>query len=808
METRQSRSMPSAHIPTQRNGPPAPRPPRWRTVLRHDLPASFVVFLVAIPLSLGIAAASGAPLMAGIIAAVIGGIVAGSLGGAPLQISGPAAGLTVIVAELVIRHGWAATTVMVSLAGLVQIVLGLTRVGRTALVLSPAVVHGMLAGIGIVIALSQLHVVLGGAPQHSAWANLRELPAQLVGYHDAAVLVGVVTIAVLLGWSRLVRVPYLPGPLVAVALATGMATGMDLDLARVALPDDPLSVLAAPHWPDVSIGALASGVLLLALVASVESLLSAVALDKLHDGPRARLDRELIAQGVANTASGALGGLPVTGVIVRSSTNVAAGARSRASGILHGVWLALAVLLLAGVLERIPMAALAGVLVIVGLRLVSVAHIRTFVRHREFAAYAITVAGVVFLDLVTGVLIGMAVTLLSALYRLTHWRIEVEPRGEQEWLVRITGTLLFLGVGRLTHQLRRLPPGQRVQLELHLDFLDHAAFEVMRDWRDEYERGGGRVRVEEVHDTWFDRAVRDRLGVRKSLPDLLPRWFAPWSQWQGTTPTDPPGPTPAVRTEREPEAVAPGAQPATRTGHEPVPAGSGGTDGAAASLLVGVREFQRRVAPHVRPYLVELARDGQRPRELFITCADSRMVPNLVTASGPGDLFCLRNIGNIVPRHGAPGDDSVGAAIEYATDVLGVATITVCGHSDCGAMRALLGDDVGSQTHLASWLRHARPLPVGRVPTVVPADDERVRAAGERAGELDGAEPGGAELPPVERQALVNVVQQLENLRTYPSVRRRLHSGQLALVGMYFDLHEARMYLVDDGSSTPRPVPG
>lgn len=771
VDTGQSPSAAPTPVP---DPPPSNRATRFRrTLLRHDLPASFVVFLVAVPLSLGIAAASGAPLLAGIIAAVVGGIVVGALGGAPLLVSGPAAGLSVIVADLVLRHGWMATAAMVTLAGLVQIVLGLSRFGRAALMLSPAVVHGMLAGIGIVIALSQLHVVLGGAPQRSVWENLRELPAQLVGYHDAAVLVGVVTVAVLLVWPRLVRVSYLPAPLVAIAVATAMATGLGLDLTRVALPDDPLSYLTLPRWPDAPLTDVLSGVFLLAVVASVESLLSAVAVDRLHDGPRARLDRELIAQGVANSASGALGGLPVTGVIVRSSANVEAGARTRASAILHGLWIAIFALLLASVLELIPMSALAGVLVIVGLRLISVAHVRDLMRHREFPAYAVTVAGVVFLDLVTGVLLGMAVALVSALYRLTHWRIDVDRRGADDWLVQITGTLLFLGAGRLNQELRRLPPGARVHLELRLDFLDHAAFGVIQQWRAGYERNGGQVRVEESLNGWFDRAVRDRLGNRKSLPERLPRWLAPWSHWQAGAPAP--------------------ARP--ETGH---PAGSSETPATGeigGNMLVGVREFQRRVAPLVRPYLTELARDGQRPDELFITCADSRLVPNLVTASGPGDLFCLRNIGNIVPRHGTPGDHSVGAAIEYATDVLQVSTITVCGHSDCGAMRAVLQGGVARESHLGSWLSHVRLG--GR------RDDRRGPGV---------PPPRDAAGPPhdpaaLERQALANVAQQLANLQTYPSVRRRLDADRLTLVGLYFDLHEARMYLVDAGNGARRPLP-
>ena len=174
--------------------PTSPPSKLWKTILHHDLPASLVVFLIAIPLSLGIAAASGAPLIAGLVAAVIGGVVAGALGGSPLQVSGPAAGLTVVVAGLVTQFGWAATAAITCAAGVLQILLGITRIGRLALSLSPAVVHGMLAGIGVTIAVQQLHVVLGGKAQSSLIDNVIALPAQLVTHHGHSVVVGILTV--------------------------------------------------------------------------------------------------------------------------------------------------------------------------------------------------------------------------------------------------------------------------------------------------------------------------------------------------------------------------------------------------------------------------------------------------------------------------------------------------------------------------------------------------------------------------------------------------------------------------------------
>ncbi|GAA2604045.1 carbonic anhydrase [Paractinoplanes durhamensis] len=680
-------------------------------LLRHDLPASIVVFLIAIPLSLGIAAASGAPLLSGLIAAVVGGIVAGALSGAPLQVSGPAAGLTVIVAGTIATYGLAGTAAIVAVAGLVQIVLGVSRLGRAALALSPAVVHGMLAGIGLVIALSQVHVLLGGDAQSSAWQNLRDLPAQVVGHHGVSALLGVCTIGVLLLWPRLKLLAMVPAALVAVVVVTALAAAIGADVERVDLPDAPLSALILPAWPDAPLWEIGVAVATIALVASVESLLSAVAVDRLHDGPRADLNRELVAQGCANTVSGLLGGLPVTGVIVRSSANVAAGARTRASAILHGVWIAVIVLLLAGLLETIPLAVLAAVLVVVGLRLISLAQIRTYARHRELPTYLVTAAGVVATDLLTGVAAGLACAVLLMLWRLA--RCEIRTEGAT---VTISGSLAFVGSGRVARSLNALPPGQDVTVELHLDYLDHGAFQVIEDWREAYVKSGGTVDVRETHDGWFARASRGRLGAGKSTP----RRFGSWSQWQDLD-----------RQRRN-------------------------------AMAAGIHEFERSVAPLVQPHLAGLARDGQQPEQLFITCADSRLVPNLITTSGPGDLFCVRNIGNVVPPHGGP-DSSIGAAIEYAVGVLGVATITVCGHSGCGAVRAMMAG--GNTGDLGRWLTWS---------------------ANDFAGETDET-----------RCVTDNVTRQLANLRTYPVVREAEEAGRLTLTGMYFDLAEAKMYAVD-----------
>ncbi|WP_374058409.1 bifunctional SulP family inorganic anion transporter/carbonic anhydrase, partial [Marinitenerispora sediminis] len=739
------------------NGPPhrpadapaaRPRSRPTRRSLAGDLGASLVVFLVAMPLSLGIAVASDAPLVAGLVAAVVGGIVAGAIGGSAVQVSGPAAGLTIIVADLVQTYGWRVTCLITVLAGVLQLALGACRVARAALAISPSVIHGMLAGVGVTIALAQAHVLLGGTPHGSALADLARLPDQVAAAHAPSVLVGATTIAVMLAWSRLpalgrLRPRLLPAALVAVVAATAVAAGTGWPVERVALPDSLAEAWSGPALPaPADLHGVALGVVTVALVASVESLLCAIAVDRLHDGRRVRLNRELVGQGAANVASGALGGLPVAGVIVRSTANARAGGRTPLAAILHGVWILAFVGLFAQVVELIPMAALGGLLVLVGVQMVNLAHLRDLRRHRESTVYLVTLAGVVALGLLEGVLVGLGLAVLLALRRLARLSVRTQEHAGR-WHVVVRGSLTFLGVPRMTQALRAIPGRVPVDLDLDVDFMDHAAFEAVHAWRLDHERTGGSVDIDEVHEKWYERTSARTPPTAKTLPPGPVRWWAPW----------------AMRHEVDGDARVSGL------------------------LLAGAREYHESTAARMRSLMSRLA-GGQRPRALFIACADSRVLPNVITASGPGDLFTVRNLGNLVPPYdpaAAPRDDSVGAAVEYAVEVLEVPAIVVCGHSHCAAMRALLEGapgDAGDAAlgHVARWLRHGASA-LARLPGL-PAS----APAAEQAHEL----------------ARLNVVRQLENLLSYPGVRRRHEEGRLELTGMYFDLATAQVHVLDE----------
>ncbi|MFJ9540932.1 SulP family inorganic anion transporter [Streptomyces sp. NPDC101225] len=767
---------------------PPPGPHRRFRIAGADLSASIAVFLIALPLSLGIALATGAPLQAGLVAAAVGGLVAGWIGGCPLQVSGPAAGLTVVTADLIHRYGWRTTCAITVLAGLAQLGLGCLRVARSALAVSPAIVHGMLAGIGVTIAVAQVHIVLGGTPQSSVLANLRALPAQLAHLHPAAVAVSALTLTLLLLWPRIPgrvggALRRIPGALVSVAGATAAATLAGLSLPRVDLPSWSSHALAG--LPEGPVLGLAAAVLSTTLVCSVQSLLGAVAVDKLVAARpglttrvrRANLDRELLGQGAANIVSGALGGLPVAGVAVRSSANVKAGAVSRNSTMLHGVLVVIAALLMVPLLECIPLAALASLVMAVGIQMVSLHHIRTVTRHREVLVYAVTTLGVVLLGVLQGVALGIAVAVAVAMHRLARTRITHEER-QGVHHVRVRGQLTFLAVPRLSRALHLVPQGTHAVVELDGSFMDHAAYESLQDWQNTHTARGGTAEV-------AGRATGARAdgptpgaGVEQGEPGRGEASVGcrcrPWTPWRNHR-CERPGPARPAGT--------PGA-PDGREGRD----GSGNGDGPGVGagtehqLARGISAFQRNTAPLVRGELARLAREGQQPSQLFLTCADSRVVTSMITSSGPGDLFVVRNVGNLVPLPGEEGgDDSVAAAIEYAVDVLKVRSITVCGHSGCGAMQALLtAEPGGAATPLRRWLRHGLP------------SLERMADDGRPPARLAGRAPADA----AERLCLTNVVQQLEHLRAHASVARALRNGTLALHGMYFQVGEAQAYLL------------
>ncbi len=736
----------SATVPTDSHSPPGKKS-TFLSNLGADLPASLVVFLVALPLSLGIAAASGAPIMAGLIAAAVGGIVAGSLGGSPLQVSGPAAGLTVVVAGLVDEFGWQVTCGITAAAGVVQLLMGASRLGRAALAVSPVVVKAMLAGIGITIILQQLHVLLGGQAAGSAIENLTALPAAITNVELHSALLGLAVVAILLTWKFLpAAVRKIPGPLAAVVAVTALSVAVAPSVERISFSGSIFDAIALPTLPDGNWRAAAMAVITVALIASIESLLSAVAVDKMG-GSRTNLNRELVGQGSANVVSGMLGGLPVTGVIVRSATNVEAGAKSRSSAILHGVWVLVFSALFAGLIQLIPLSVLAGLLLVIGAKLIKVADIRTSLRTGDLLVYSVTLVCVVALNLLEGVIIGLALAALCVLWRVLRAQIQAHaPSAESlPWRVTIAGSCSFFALPRLNRVLHSVPEGHDVVVELNADYLDHAFHEALVAWQKQQRNTGASVILEEHGTTAFSDA-EDNTPQRQD-----PREFPlpPRTSWQSLS-----GATPVHDDD---------------AGRLPL-----------RSILLGIDKYHRRHADKVRPLVQDLT-EGQNPDTLFVACVDSRVNPNLITSSGPGDLLTLRNIGNVVCNDGS--DASIDSALSFAVKGLSVDSIVICGHSNCGAMKAVIADAEGASPGMGkgfdTWLEHARPS----YTALLASHPVAVAAAAEGYSRLD-------------QLSMVNVALQLRKLEEHPVTGPVLASGQLDATGLFYDICTARVVLV------------
>jgi MFS superfamily sulfate permease-like transporter len=483
--------------------------------LKSDFLSSIVVFLVALPLCLGIANACGVPPAVGIITGIIGGIVVGSLAGCPLQVSGPAAGLVVTIAEIVRSEslGLEMLGVIVLGAGVLQLLAGVFRLGQWFRAVSPAVVEGMLAGIGVLIFASQFHVMVDDKPRGSGVENLLSIPEAVSKgvtthpetTHDEAALIGILTISVLVAWRLLLpkKAQLLPAQLVAIVAATAAVAALAWPIARVPMPETLLAEVRWPTWANlmrVFESQVLVAIFTVAFVASAETLLCATAVDGMQSGPRTKYDKELAGQGVGNMLCGLLGALPMTGVIVRSATNVEAGAKTRLSSILHGFWLLMTALFATALLSRVPVAALAAVLVYTGYRLVNLKVVKELWRYgwSEVAIYLCTMIGVVTTNLLEGVLIGVALSVVKLLYRFSHMEVRLEPAGGGErTTLYITGAATFLRLPQLAAALEKVPAATELHVHFeNLTYIDHACLELLMNWEKQHEAMGGSLTID------------------------------------------------------------------------------------------------------------------------------------------------------------------------------------------------------------------------------------------------------------------------------------------------------------------------
>lgn len=505
--------------------------------LKADLPAGLVVFLVAVPLCLGIAQASSAPLLSGLIAGIIGGIVVALASGSPLSVSGPAAGLAVIVASGIGDLGLRAFLMAVVIAGVLQIGMGVLRLGGIAHFFPSAVIKGMLAAIGILIILKQLPHAVGydkdpegdlALLQPDGSNTFSALGEAADNFTLGAILVSLLCVGIMLGWPKLQRnavMKLIPPALIAVVIggvaATLFATWWPEIIAAEHLVSLPLfnsvadvsAAILTPDFSRIADPAVWQVAVTLAIVASLETLLSLEAVDRLD--PHKRIsppNRELFAQGLGNMLSGLIGGLPITSVIVRSSANVQAGGRTRLSAVFHGVLILVGVLFLASLLNRVPLASLAVVLIFVGVKLTTPKLWKQMwvAGPAQFVPFAVTIVAIVATDLLKGTIIGLVVGLVVMVRKQQSNAIAVEDDGQKR-VIRFQKDITFLQKARLKDVLRQTPTDRPLVIDRRVvDHVDDDIEELLEEYCTEARDRGVVVEI------LFEAGGAERQEARRS----------------------------------------------------------------------------------------------------------------------------------------------------------------------------------------------------------------------------------------------------------------------------------------------------
>ncbi len=485
--------------------------------LKNDLPASIVVFFVALPLCLGIALASGAPLFSGVIAGIVGGIVVGFLSGSQIGVSGPAAGLAAIVLTAIgTLGGYENFLLAVVLGGAIQLLFGVLKAGVIGYYFPSSVIKGMLTGIGIIIILKQIPHFFGyDADPEGDFAFIQvdgentfsEIFKAINNISPGATTVAIIGLVILLLWDKVLSkkgkvFQLIQGPLVAVAVGIiffvvtqGNETfGISAEhLVSVPIPEDATSFLAQfslPNFGGITNPEIWITAFTIALVASLETLLCVEATDKLDPNKRVTpTNRELLAQGTGNIISGMIGGLPITQVIVRSSANIQSGGKSKMSAIIHGFLLLISVILIPRLLNMIPLSVLAAILFIVGYKLAKPALFKSMYNlgWKQFVPFTATVLGIIFTDLLVGIglglLVGIVVILLKS-YQNSHFlHIEDNSNGKHKITMTLAEEVTFFNKGAILKELDSLPRDTYLEINLlKTRYLDYDIIEILEDF--------------------------------------------------------------------------------------------------------------------------------------------------------------------------------------------------------------------------------------------------------------------------------------------------------------------------------------
>jgi carbonic anhydrase/SulP family sulfate permease len=730
--------------------------------LTKDLAGGLVVFLVALPLCLGIALASGAPMLAGLVSGVVGGLLVAWLSGSHTSVSGPAAGMVaVVLAQVAVLGSYEAFLVAVILAGAIQILLGALRAGFIAAFFPSNVIKGLLAAIGVILILKQIPHVVGhdanpegdmGFLQSDGQNTFTELFASLINLEPGATVIGLVSLAVLLAWDRSrFKNSLVPAPLVVVLLGVVVnlamkSTGSSWAIEASHLVQVPMAAslgeffraLPSPDLKAFGDPAIIMAAVTIAAVASLETLLNLEAVDKLD--PRKRVsppNRELMAQGAGNMVSGLLGGLPLTSVIVRSSVNINAGAATRLSAFFHGVLLCLLVLFAPAWLNQIPLASLAAVLLFTGLKLASPGLFRQMWSEgrSQFVPFIVTTVAIVFTDLMTGVLIGLATSLafiLHSNYRRPLLRFMEHHVSGDVLRIEFSNQVSFLNRAVLEQALESVPVNGHVVLDArNTDYVDPDILDLIEDFR---------------------RQTAPARNLKVSLVGFKDRYVMEDEiQYVDVS-------TREVQAQLTPERVL----QFLKEGNE---------------RFVTGRRLTRDLARQV-----DATSAAQYPMAVVLSCIDSRSPVELIFDMGVGDAFVIRIAGNVAK-------EKVLGSMEFACAVAGARLVLVMGHTSCGAVKAAVDlFETGNTASKATGCEHLDALVNEIQKSIVP-----------------GTKPHGdwvtkeTKLIYVDDVAKRNVATTIAYIRSASRSLRELEAaGKIAILGSMYDIKTGRVTYLEE----------
>lgn len=707
--------------------------------LQKDLPASIVVFLVALPLCLGVALASGAPLLSGIISGIVGGIIVGLISGSQTSVSGPAAGLTAVVLASITKLGsFEVFLSAVIIAGLLQIILGLMKGGIVAKYIPSNVVKGLLAAIGIILILKQIPHAFGydkvpeddfTFSQADGGNTFSELLTMLNYITPGALIISLVSILLLVFWDKtpLKKFGFLPSSLFVVLAGVAMNYIFSSYFPQLAIGSTHLVNL-----PAIDMGNLSSYIhipqlsnftdpdilmvgLTIAIVASIETLLNIEAIDNLDPHKRETpTNRELIAQGVGNISAGFLGGLPVTSVIVRSSVNINSGSESKTSTIVHGLLLLVCAMAFVQVLNLIPLASLAAILLVTGYKLAKISLFKDMYKKgwHQFIPFIVTILGIVFTDLLIGVLIGLTVSVFYILRSnfSNPFTMDKEKLAIGEVVkLELSDEVSFLNKASIKDTLWSVPAGSKVIIDAtRSSYIDEDVLEIIADFRDTvaperkiqlniFGLKGHYDRHDHIHFVnVLDKQTQEKLKPAEIL-NLL------------------------------------------KAGNERFRDGK-----------LKTRHYRHQV---------NATSFGQNPMAVIVSCIDSRTSPEIIFDAGIGDLLTIRIAGNII-------NPEIIGSIEMSVKKIGAKLIVVVGHSNCGAVGAAVAE-----------------LKEGNIGHVTSRIDRAISQCGHTHSEID---PGDQEM--MQKITLLNIENSIsEVLSQSDYLSSKVSTKEVGIIGAYYN---------------------